>query len=140
MVRILLLKLASLLLFCLCHKSLFCVYRSIWHLFLLLPVTLIASTSVLLLRTALHLYSKQFSRSPYSIFPVALTFLLSTSDCLPFHNRGPAIEDEDGTDPEIQQLAYAAKESNDVRISERIAFFVSHRFQKLIDPDRRVDR
>jgi hypothetical protein len=85
------------------------------------------------------LYGKQLPRGSRGIFSVTLASLLSASDCLPFHDGGPAIEDEDGPDPEIQQLAYAAKEPNDMRIPERIAFLVSHRFQELIDPDRRVD-
>jgi hypothetical protein len=71
---------------------------------------------------------------------VTFPSFLSTRNRLSLHDRGPAIEDEDRSDPKVQQLAYPTKESDDVGISERISFFVSDRFKELVNPNRRVDR
>ena len=70
---------------------------------------------------------------------MTLSPLFSSGDCLPFHHWRPAIEDEDRLDAEIEQLADATEESNDMGISKRIALFISYCLEKLIDPDRRVD-
>jgi hypothetical protein len=50
-----------------------------------------------------------------------------------------AIEDEDGLDADKEQLAYSAKETDNMAVSQRISFFVAHGFKELVDPDGGID-
>jgi hypothetical protein len=85
------------------------------------------------------LYREELSCGFHSIFPVAFSSLLSAGNRLPFHDWSATIKYKYGFDTEIKQLAYPTKEAHDMRVPERIALFVSYRFQELVNPNRRVD-
>lgn len=52
--------------------------------------------------------------------------------------RRGAIEDEDGADAKIEELAYAAEEPQQVRVADHLSAVVPHRPHELHHPDARV--
>jgi len=58
---------------------------------------------------------------------------------LTFEYRCAAIEDEDGLDAEEEQFTDTPEETHNVRVTQSIAFFIAHCFEKLIDPDGGID-
>ena len=50
-----------------------------------------------------------------------------------------AIEDENGLDADEEELAYSAKETDNMTAAQCVALLIAHSFEKLVDPYRGVD-
>jgi len=90
-------------------------------------------------RESLHLEGEQFPSSACGILPSTFPSLLASINGLTLEHWSAAIEDEDGLDADEEQLADAAKEADDMTVSQGIALLVADCLEKLIDPDGRVN-
>jgi hypothetical protein len=61
--------------------------------------------------------------------------LLARANDIALQRWRTAIKDEDRLDAEVQELANAAEETDDVTVAQSIALFVAYGFQELVDPD-----
>lgn len=62
----------------------------------------------------------------------------SRNDGSALEGRGPAIEDEDGLGPEVQELANPAKEAKQMRVPYHLPLLVPHRLHELHHPYARI--
>lgn len=123
-------------------QELLCIDQVIGYFLLLLLLRLFPRVPcsffplpVLLLSSPLHLYSQQLPRCPDCIFPSSLTARLAVADSLSLERRCATIEDEDGLDADEEELAYSAKETNNMAVAQRVSFLVSHCFEELVNPN-----
>ena len=59
--------------------------------------------------------------------------------CGAWRHRRSAIEDEDWLDTKEEQLADSPKEANNMTVAQCISFLVADCFEKLVDPDTRIN-
>jgi hypothetical protein len=127
-------------------QKLFRIHQVIGYLFFLLLLLLLSwmlrsffTLPIFFLGSPLHLYRQQLPSCPDRIFSSALAARLAVADRLSLQRRCATIKDEDGLNANEEELAYSAKETDDMTVTQRISFFIAHCFKELVDPDRGID-
>ena len=87
----------------------------------------------------MHLKGKQLASGTGGIFSSSFSSLFASVDGGALEGRGTSIEYEDWLDTEVEELADAAEEANDVTVPEGVAVLVTNGLQELVDPDGGID-